>query len=196
MSRHISNKKSPLKQFVEAIPLRRISGVVVFGGCVFGSYALALGAASDGAADRVVIDGTYAGTFICSSGEMGMTLSIKDMGPGKPEMLGGTCRSGAGPCNDARDARLVGMREIGGVLNFFPTSGNPSAPAGAFKVSGSADISFAPAAEISLSPGDWIERPRGFGASAMTATLLEGEMVGKPTAPGCYTLKLRKIKGE
>lgn len=141
------------------------------------------------------IVGHYAGTFICGFGEVGMTLTLNDAGPAPFDALPGSCKTGAGPCNDARASRLASLRSISGVLNFFPTAANPDATAGAFKVSGLAETSRAPAYQIELKPGEWIDKPERFGASAMEATILDGDMVGKPTAPGCYSLKLRKLRG-
>ncbi|MDN3645852.1 hypothetical protein QWY75_06505 [Pontixanthobacter aestiaquae] len=166
-----------------------------------GAIGLALTSAAtaqDAATDQHPINeitGHYAGTFICGFGEVGMTLTINDAGPAPEDALPGQCRSGAGPCNDARAFRLASLRSIDGVLNFFPTAANPDAKAGSFKVSGLAEIANAPAYQIELKPGEWIEKPERFGASAMEATIVDGEMVGKPTAPGCYTLRLRKLSG-
>jgi hypothetical protein len=87
------------------------------------------------------------------------------------------------------------MRSIGGVLNFFPTASNPDAPSGAFKVNGSAEVGVRGITKINLQPGDWIDRPADFGSSPMTATVRNGKMVGKPTAPGCYTLRMQKLAG-
>ncbi|WP_209347218.1 hypothetical protein [Pontixanthobacter sp. CEM42] len=171
----------------------------ILAGCTaIGVTATHTAAAQDAAVEQspiAEITGQYAGTFICGFGEVGMTLSIEDAGPAPFDALPGSCKSGAGPCNDARAIRLASLRSISGVLNFFPTAANPDAKAGAFKVSGLAEIANAPAYQIELKPGEWIDKPERFGASAMEATIVDGEMVGKPTAPGCYTLRLRKLSG-
>ena len=140
-----------------------------------------------------IIAGTYAGTFICSFGEMGMSLSINTVAPAPFNALPGSCKSGAGPCNEARASRLASLRAIDGVLNFFPTAGNPGAPSGAFRVSGLAETAAAPDYQIELSAGEWIVQPLGFGSSAMTANLANGVMTGTPTAAGCTSLKMQKI---
>ncbi|MXO89709.1 hypothetical protein [Pontixanthobacter aquaemixtae] len=157
--------------------------------------AAAQDAASTAASSAAEVEGHYAGTFVCGFGEVGMTLTVRDAGPAKWDALPGSCKSGAGPCNDARAARLATLRSVDGVLNFFPTATNPDAKAGSFKVSGLVETANAPAYQIELNPGEWIEKPERFGASAMEATIFDGEMVGKPTAPGCYTLRLRKLSG-
>nr|WP_161593769.1 hypothetical protein [Parerythrobacter lutipelagi] len=168
---------------------------ILAGGLLVSFLGLSLASAHDGNANASGFEGTYAGTFICSSGEMGMTVSLEDAGPATDETARNLCRSNSGQCYDEHKARSADMRQIEGVLNFFPTSSNPDAPAGAFRVHGAADTSMRPAYEIEMSPGSWIEQPGNFGSSAMVATLLDGEMVGKPTAPGCHILKLRKLKG-
>lgn len=162
-----------------------------------GSSALGSNAANSSTTDDspiAAIGGNYAGTFICALGEMGMSLSITDAGPAPDDALPGSCKTGAGQCNTARAERLASLRSIDGVLNFFPTAGNPDTPAGAFTVSGLAETAGSPTYKIELSPEDWIDRPLGFGSSAMEATIEDGEVTGKPTAPGCTALKMRKIR--
>lgn len=169
-------------------------GRMVAAGLVASSLGIGLASAKDTPAGRFAYEGEFAGTFICSRGEMGMTLSLQDAGPASEETVRNLCRSASGSCNDAKAEGLAEKRQVEGVLNFFPTSGNPDAPAGAFRVHGMVDPRISPAFEIELSPGSWIDQPVGFGASAMVATLVDGEMVGKPTAPGCHTLKLRQLR--
>jgi len=99
----------------------------------------------------LTMTGTYAGTFLCFSGEMGMSLSIKDIGPTiKPD----------GQSVDAN------KRLINGVLNFFPTVGNPDAPHGAFEVGGTAEI-YTYFTKVKLNPGKWLDKPENFGASGL-----------------------------
>lgn len=123
--------------------------------------------------------GTYAGTFLCSSGEMGMTLSIRD--------IGGTINSD-GKSVDAN------KRLINGVLNFFPTVGNPDAPHGAFEVGGTAEI-YNYFTKVKLEPGKWLDKPENFGASGLEGMISKkGHFTGKPTASGCHTLDMTKLR--
>ena len=140
-------------------------------------------------------EGTYAGTFLCSLGEMGMSLTIKDEGPATLEDIAEQpCKSGAGPSNDAQNQRIANRRKTTGVLNFFPTVGNPDAPAGAFQVSGWVDYGSKRFQRMQFNPGAWLDKPDNFGASAMTGTLINGVITGKPTAGGCHALRMRKIQ--
>ena len=127
----------------------------------------------------VTMTGTYAGTFLCSSGEMGMSLSIKD--------IGGTIN----PDGKSIDAN---KRLINGVLNFFPTVGNPNAPHGAFEVGGTADI-YNYFTKVKLAPGKWLDKPENFGASGLEGMISKtGHFTGKPTVSGCYTLDMTKLR--
>ena len=140
------------------------------------------------------IEGTYAGTFLCSLGEMGMTLSLKDGGIFTPsDFAGNPCRSGLGKCNDNFAIAHKGKRKTSGVINFFPTVGNPTAPQGAFEVSGWVNYTSKRFNRMELEPGDWISQPDNFGSAAMTGTLINGTISGKPTAPGCHDLTLQKV---
>ena len=169
-------------------------GVLAVAGS-FGAPALAQSQAELKPLKVAMAEGNYAGTFICSSGEMGMSLSLKDTGPASIDMIGEEpCRSGSGPCNDAQAARLKDMRTMSGVINFFPTAGNPDAPAGAFHVRGTANYGSKYRTRLELSPGKWIDQPEGFGASGLSGSIVDGKVYGKPTAQGCYTLKMRKIR--
>ena len=128
----------------------------------------------------VQMTGTYAGTFLCSSGEMGMSLSIKDIGP---------TINADGKSVDAN------KRLINGVLNFFPTVGNPDAPHGAFEVGGTADI-YNYFTKVKLAPGKWLDKPENFGASGLEGMIQSktGHFTGKPTVSGCYTLDMTKLR--
>jgi len=127
----------------------------------------------------VQMEGTYAGTFLCSSGEMGMSLNLHDIGPTiKPD--------GKGVNTD--------KRLITGVLNFFPTVGNPSAPHGAFEVSGTADV-YSQFSKIKLNPGKWLDKPDNFGASGLDGIVSKaGHFTGKPTVSGCHSLNMTKLR--
>lgn len=120
------------------------------------------------------VEGTYAGTFLCGRGEMGMSLTLVDKG--SMEQM---CRA-TGSCN--RHDPNYEKRSLIGVLNFFPTISNPSAPSGAFKLNGHAHHRGQTIVRIFLEPGKWIDQPENFGASGLEATLINGHMSGKPTA--------------
>lgn len=128
------------------------------------------------------MQGTYAGTFLCTSGEMGMTISLNDIGPVM-----------------ATDGQNVDSKKrlIGGVLNFFPTVGNPDAPHGAFEMGGTAQTNrfFT---RVKLNPGKWIDKPENFGASGLEGTIVNktGSFNGKPTHSGCHTLKMTKLRSK
>lgn len=142
------------------------------------------------------IEGSYAGTFLCSLGEMGMTLSLKDAGEfTQIDFAGHPCRSARGRCNDEKVIAHKGKRKTVGVINFFPTISNPNAPQGAFHVSGWVDYRTKYIKKMAFEPGEWIEKPDNFGASAMTGRLIGGTISGQPTAPGCHSLKMQKVLG-
>ena len=127
----------------------------------------------------IQMEGTYAGTFLCSSGEMGMTLSIRD--------IGGTINADGKSVN-------ANKRLIQGVLNFFPTVGNPEAPHGAFEVGGTADV-YSNFSRVELNPGKWLDKPKKFGASGLEGMISKsGYFVGRPTASGCHTLTMTKLR--
>ena len=107
---------------------------------IFSSAALAN--ADDASVDVSKYEGTYAGTFWCNFGEMGMALSLKDAG-----------------VSDDKDMAEAGFRSVNGVLNFFPTLANPDMPDGAFKVSGWIHADSKYVNEMELQPGDWIDQP-------------------------------------
>lgn len=143
----------------------------------------------------IMVSGNYGGTFLCAKGEMGMTLSLIEGELATLEDMGrDPCRSGRGPCNDKQNAMLAKTYKLNGVLNFFPTLGNPNAPKGTFKVWGSSYYSGKYMTEITLFPGEWLDKPTDFGASGLTAHLMsDGVMLGKPSAQGCSELKLTKL---
>lgn len=128
------------------------------------------------------MQGTYAGTFLCSSGEMGMSLSLNDIGPVM-----------------ATDGNSVDVnkRLVSGVLNFFPTVGNPDAQHGAFEVGGTAHT-YKHFTKVKLMPGKWLDKPENFGASGLEGTIIAstGSFKGKPTYSGCHTLTMTKLRTE
>lgn len=133
---------------------------------------------ADGVPDSMAaLEGTYAGTFLCGLGEMGMTLSLKDAG------------------ERAMDDGKEGYRTVSGVINFFPTVSNPDSPAGAFNVSGWVNAGTERFNKLGLEPGDWIDQPENFGTSGMEGMIINGKINGRPTADGCHTLSMRKIAG-
>ena len=129
--------------------------------------------AADDHGQMAEIEGTYAGTFWCDFGEMGMTLSLADAG--------------------AYEDDDTGIRNVTGVLNFFPTLVNPDQPTGAFKVSGWVDADNEYVNQMELQPGDWIKQPENFGASPMEGRLINGVIYGKPTVDGCHKLRMTKL---
>ncbi len=125
------------------------------------------------------MQGIYGGTFLCSSGEMGMTLSIRDIG---------------GTINPDGKSVNANTRLIDGVLNFFPTVGNPNAPHGAFEVGGTAEI-YNYFTKVKLAPGKWLDKPENFGASGLEGMISKtGHFSGKPTVSGCHTLDMTKLR--
>lgn len=146
----------------------------------------------------LLVEGEYAGSFLCSKGEMGMSLTLMESDPTKPltykDLGEEPCRSGAGPCNDRQNARFAEMHRLKGVLNFYPLLGNPDAPRGAFEVTGIMRPIITGMSRIEMSPGAWLEKPEGFGASGFEASLRKGVLSGKPTASGCSKLKMTKLR--
>jgi len=125
------------------------------------------------------MQGIYAGTFLCSSGEMGMSLSLGD--------IGGTINADGKSVN-------ANKRLVNGVLNFFPTVGNPDAPSGAFEVGGTADV-YSHFTKVKLNPGKWLDKPDNFGASGLEGIISKsGRITGKPTFSGCHTLDMTKLR--
>ena len=169
---------------------RLLTGIIALGGLAI----LATSASSAGPEQAAAIDGTFAGTFLCNTGELGMTLTLKDAGAATPRDLKKTpCRSGAGPCNDREAARLKNARKLTGVVNFFPTVGNPKGAAGAFRVVGA--LEYVPPAinRISLRPDVWLQRSSALGATGLTGTMIDDRIHGTPTADGCYALRLHRL---
>lgn len=140
------------------------------------------------------IEGIYGGTFLCGAGEMGMTLKLDINGwPELDDFPGGICRSGSGPCNDLQNARLAKMRKVSGVINFFPTLGNPSAPKGAFSATGIAEFKTKTLTRLFLYSENWIDESPEFQTSNLEANIVDGKILGAPTAKGCHVLRLHKI---
>lgn len=133
------------------------------------------------------LEGTYAGTFLCDSGEMGMSMTLRDTGP-----LEYRCRSATGRCNTERK----GKHELDAIINFFPTLNNPNAPSGAYRAHGEVNYRIKLLAQITLEPDVWIDQPEKFGASGLEASIVKGNVYGKPTAGGCLKLRMRKLRTE
>lgn len=145
----------------------------------------------------LMVEGEYAGSFLCSKGEMGMSLTLMESDLSEPltfKDLGEVpCRSGAGSCNDLQNARFAQIRRLKGVLNFYPLLGNPDAPRGAFEVTGIMRPILPEIIRIEMSPGAWLEKPEGFGASGFEVSFRNGVLSGKPTASSCSKLKMTKL---
>lgn len=133
-------------------------------------------AGADDAGHMADVEGTYAGTFWCNFGEMGMTLSIKDEG-----------------LSEDKDMAEAKFHNVSGVLNFFPTLVNPGQPTGAFKISGWVHASGKFVKEYEFQPGEWIVQPENFGASPMEGRIVNGTIYGKPTVDGCHKLHMVKL---
>ncbi len=133
---------------------------------------------------------TYAGTFLCGAGEMGMTMQLRDIGP-----LPRDCDPN---CEDPAIKHAAK-----GVIRFFPTIVNPDAPAGAFTIEGTVNYTRSARRTVALlemEPVDWIEQPDGFGASGLEYQLLFSDGVvtggyGRPTADGCFAMKVFPVPG-
>lgn len=138
--------------------------------------ACATASADDHADLMADVEGTYAGTFWCDFGEMGMTISLKDEG-----------------LSQDKDKAEAKFHSVSGVLNFFPTLVNPSQPTGAFKINGWVHASGKFVKEYEFQPGEWIVQPEGFGASPMAGRIVNGTFYGKPTVDGCHKLHMIKL---
>lgn len=118
-------------------------------------------------------EGTYAGSYLCDTGEHGMTMTLKSI------------------------SDMANMKEehiVQGVVNFFPTVGNPGGPAGAFEVSGTIQFHGDTASDLILKPGKWVVKPENYQTSGLRVWTLNGKMFGKPTIAGCHSLKMTKIR--
>ncbi len=115
--------------------------------------------------------GDWAGTYICSAGEQGITLSI----------------------DEAMQVEGAGdTTSLSGVLNFYSTVANPDRPEGAFTITGSV-VGDTETGVLELAPGDWLDEPENWGASGIEGIFLNGRIEGEPTASGCHVLGLRKL---
>ncbi len=84
-------------------------------------------------------EGLFAGSMVCESGEIGVLFHIEENGTiarGEFDRANGTCRSGSGPCNVAKDLKYNGTRKVEGTLDFFPTASNPKIPESRFEITG------------------------------------------------------------
>ncbi len=109
--------------------------------------------------------GVYGGSYTCTDGEHGFYLDITSIRP----------KDGGGFDAD-------------GALGIFPTLAGASGPVG--KVAGSFAVSGTIGADgaISMTPGDWLVEPAGYGAAHLEgqiATVASGHVItGKPVVPG------------
>ena len=124
--------------------------------------------------------GVYAGSYVCSAGDNGLTVSLDSFA-------------------DLEGADEAGLTTVEGRLWFYDLASNAAHPEGAFTLSGTIDGD----GDIELSPGDWIsEIPANWGAAGISGSIAEdgGEAawVGIPTGPGteaCETFVLKRLKG-
>ncbi len=160
----------------------KLATATLLGALVMSASALTA-AAQDAAVLKplnvAMMEGQYAGTFLCGAGEMGMTLSIRDIG---------------GTINPDGKSADTNKRLIDGVLNFFPTVGNPNAPHGAFEVDGTAEI-YNYFTKVKLNPSKWLDKSENFGGSGLEGMISKtGHFSGTPTVSGCHTLNMTKLR--
>lgn len=118
-------------------------------------------------------EGVYAGTYICSRGENGITVSLDSF-------------------EDAEDGASASVEAR---LWFYDTTSNPNHPAGAFAMTGTISESGA----IELTPGEWIsEIPSNWGAAGIVGVMHTDEWTAEPTGPGtseCQYFRLSRLVG-
>lgn len=121
--------------------------------------------------------GIYAGTYVCSGGENGITVSIDEL-------------------EDVNAAKMY-VTQAKARLWFYDTSGNPGHPAGAFHLSGLIN-----SGSIDMTPGEWIsDVPANWGAAGIKGQFqTENDQIylhGKPSGPGtsaCQDFKLKRLE--
>ena len=121
--------------------------------------------------------GVYAGTYVCSGGENGITVSIDEL-------------------EDVNAAKMD-VTQAKARLWFYDTSGNPGHPTGAFHLSGLIN-----SGSIDMTPGDWIsDVPANWGAAGIKGQFQteNGQIYlhGKPSGPGtsaCQDFKLKRLE--
>ena len=118
-------------------------------------------------------EGTYAGSYLCDEGEQGVIMTLKSI-------------------SDTPDDK--DMHSVSGLINFFPTVGNPSAPVGAFEVNGTIQFHGDTASDLILQAGKWVQQPENYQASGLRVWMLNGKIFGKPTIADCHSMKMTKIR--
>lgn len=122
--------------------------------------------------------GLYAGTYICSRGENGITVAIDQL-------------------SDVNAAKMD-VTQVEARLWFYDTASNPDHPDGAFQLSGIIN-----SGAIDMTPGDWIsDTPNNWGAAGLKGEFRTNEgqiyLHGKPSGPGtsaCEKFKLKRLDG-
>ena len=122
--------------------------------------------------------GIYAGTYTCSRGENGITVSVDSIID----------------IHAAKDD----VAEISARLWFYDIASNPGHPTGAFNLAGIVN-----SGSTEMEPGEWIsDEPSNWGAAGIKGEFLEFDgglyLTGKPTGPGtgaCETFTLSKLSG-
>ena len=132
------------------------------------------------ASDATKYLGVYAGSYVCSKGENGITISLDTV----VDLIG---------------AKEPGTAKIDGRLWFYDVASNAGHPEGAFTLSGTIDED----GDIDLKPGDWLsDIPSGWGAAGVQGAIAEMDgraaMVAKPSGPGtdaCEDFILNRLEG-
>ena len=126
----------------------------------------AAGDAAEAAEDIAEPIGQFGGSYTCEDGDHGLYLELWLSSMGEE------------------------TAEVYGVLGFFPilsgVDGRSGLVAGSFEVTGTITRE---TKGISLTPGEWIVRPEGYGAASLEGTIdsrEDGNLVitGKPVVPG------------
>jgi len=129
--------------------------------------------ADDHASAFADYEGVYAGTYICSRGENGITVSLDSF-------------------EDAEDGASASVQAR---LWFYDTTANPNHPEGAFAMSGTITKDHA----IELTPGEWLsEIPVSWGAAGIVGVATPTAWTVEPTGPGtseCELFKLTRLVG-
>lgn len=123
--------------------------------------------------------GVYAGSYVCSLGENGITISIDTI----VDLVG---------------AETEQTGKVEGRLWFYDVAGNTGHPKGAFKLSGTIT-----GTEIDLEPAGWIsDEPMNWGAAGVEGQFVDLSadmmLVGKPTGfgtAGCSEFVLQRLEG-
>lgn len=145
----------------------------------------------------IEIKGTFAGTMQCHDNEVGLTLTLQMDGyPTWEDFPGGLCRSGSGPCNDRQEKRLSKMRNVSGMINYFPTLSNSEYSSGAYSVEGVAEHITNDQTKIFLNPGGYSLKRNGIDRheSSLEARFSDGILDGKFYSGICANFRLNKIQ--